>query len=293
MRQLKFVSLSEDGMHIVCEAGPDELFMLPIDERLRAAARGDLARLGQIEIELENPLRPRDIQARIRAGESAEQLAASAKMPLDRVLRFAYPVLQEREQVAAEARRSRVRRSEGSQQRTLGEIVDERMLTRGVPPDSVSWDSWRRDDGGWTVVARWRGEGGNYMATWAFDLSTRSATPADETAADLVAEHPQRVRVTPVTPLAAAAQQIAPEPPPRPARPVPQMPPDAAPRAARPAPQPVPEPAAQRPVRPVPAVARERDRGRERDPEHADEDRARRARVPSWDDILLGVRRKP
>ncbi|HEX5493951.1 MAG TPA: septation protein SepH, partial [Mycobacteriales bacterium] len=206
MRQLKFVSLTEDGANVVLEAGQGELFLLPIDERLRAAARGDITRLGQIEIELENPLRPRDIQARIRAGESAEQLAAASRMPLDRVLRFAYPVLQEREQVTAEARRSRLRRSDGGAQRTLGELVDERLTGRGVAPESTAWDSWRRDDGGWTVVARWREPGGSYVATWAFDLSTRSATPADETAADLVAEHPQRVRgVTPVTPLAVAA----------------------------------------------------------------------------------------
>lgn len=304
MRQLRFVSLSEDGSNIVLEAGQDELFLLPIDERLRAAARGDITRLGKIEIELENPLRPRDIQARIRAGESAEQLAAASRMPLDRVLRFAYPVLQEREQVTAEARRSRLRRSDGGAQRTLGELVDERLTARGVAPESAAWDSWRREDGGWTVVARWRGTGGSYVATWAFDLSTRSATPADETAADLVAEHPPRGRgMTPVTPLAVAATQpppAVPDPPaPRPMRPAPVRP------AARPTPAPVQpvqpaQPAAQSgpSVPPVPpaAAATGRELGRDRDRDagaEPEEDRAKRARVPSWDDILLGVRRKP
>ena len=309
MRQLKFVSLTEDGANVVLEAGQGELFLLPIDERLRAAARGDITRLGQIEIELENPLRPRDIQARIRAGESAEQLASASRMPLDRVLRFAYPVLQEREQVTAEARRSRLRRSDGGQQRTLGEMVDERLSNRGVSPESTSWDSWRREDGGWTVVARWRGTGGSYVATWAFDLSTRSATPADETAADLVAEHPQRARgVTPVTPLAIAAAQITPEPPPRPVRQASQRP------AALPSAHPThsTHPAAQRSVPGVSGVgATDRERGRdgreaaeargvrevrevrETEAVEPEEDRAKRARVPSWDDILLGVRRKP
>ena len=57
---------------------------LPADEQLRAAARGDLTRLGQIAIELESQLRPREIQARIRAGASVEQVAAAAGVPRSR-----------------------------------------------------------------------------------------------------------------------------------------------------------------------------------------------------------------
>ena len=55
-----------------------ERFTVPADEQLRAAARGDLTRLGQISIELESQLRPREIQARIRAGQRREKFAHSA-----------------------------------------------------------------------------------------------------------------------------------------------------------------------------------------------------------------------
>ena len=70
------------------------------DERLRAAARGDLTRLGQIAIELESQLRPREIQARIRAGASVEQVATAAGVPQQKIERFAYPVLLERSRTA-------------------------------------------------------------------------------------------------------------------------------------------------------------------------------------------------
>lgn len=285
MRQVRFVGLSENGGSVVLELG-DELLSLPIDERLRAAARGDVTRLGQIEIERENPLRPRDIQARVRAGESPEQLAAASKMPLDRILRFAYPVLQEREQITAEARRSRMRRSDGGQPRTLGELVDERLRARGVEPDQVAWDSWRREDGGWTVMARWRGTGG--MATWAFELSARSATPADETAAELVADNPPRVRtVTPVTPLAVAARAT-------PDGAVEDVPRDAERASAYESTLGGGGRARRSPAVPPYAGRTETRRPAARASEEpADEDRARRARVPSWDDILLGVRRRP
>lgn len=275
MRQLKFVGLSEDGTNVVLQSlEDDELFMLPIDERLRAASRGDVARLGQIEIELESALRPRDIQARIRAGESPQEIAASAGMDLERVQRFAYPVLQEREQVATEARRSPLKHPDGSQT-TLGDLVNERLSMRHVDPDRAVWDSWRADDGRWTVAVRWRSSAADtVIATWAFSLGDRSTTALDELAEDLISDHPRPVQtVTPVTPLAAAAAQVA---PPR------------APQAPRPS-----------VISSVPPVISSIPSTQAAGPETSnsasaddDEERAARARVPAWDDILLGVRRR-
>jgi hypothetical protein len=129
MRQLRLVGLAEEGDSLLLESPTGESYRLPLDERVRAACRGDLTRLGQIEIESDNPLRPREIQARVRAGESAEQVAASAGMALDRVLRFAYPVLQERSRVVAQARTAPVRPRASEQ---LGDLVEERLVGRGT-----------------------------------------------------------------------------------------------------------------------------------------------------------------
>ena len=46
MRQLRLVGLAEDGASLVLESPTGEEFRLPVDERLRAACRGDLTRLG-------------------------------------------------------------------------------------------------------------------------------------------------------------------------------------------------------------------------------------------------------
>src|SRR3712207_3000804 len=91
-----------------------ERFELPIDERVRAAARGDARRLGQIDVEIGATLPPRVIQARIRAGETPEQVAQASGIRVERIMRFAHPVLQERERVAEQAREARVRLSEGA-----------------------------------------------------------------------------------------------------------------------------------------------------------------------------------
>ena len=79
MRELDVLGLNGDGTRIVCQDPANgEEFSVAADEKLRAAARGDLSRIGQLEIEMESQLRPRDIQARIRAGASVAEVAKLA-----------------------------------------------------------------------------------------------------------------------------------------------------------------------------------------------------------------------
>jgi hypothetical protein len=61
MRALRVVGLTEDGEVVLEDPVRLERYTVPADERLRAAARGDLSRLGQIAIEL-GQLRPREIR---------------------------------------------------------------------------------------------------------------------------------------------------------------------------------------------------------------------------------------
>src|SRR5690606_24365193 len=79
MRDLSLVGLSEDRRYVLVRSASGERFRLPVDESLRAALSGDRARLGQLEIQMDSALRPRDIQARIRRGESPEEVADAAK----------------------------------------------------------------------------------------------------------------------------------------------------------------------------------------------------------------------
>src|SRR5659263_695795 len=106
MRELRLVAVSDDGSHLVVRSNePDgEQFRLPLDERLRAAVRRDVPRLSQLEIRRESSLTPREIQARLRAGESPEDVAHAAGVPVERVTRFEGPVLAERQRRVEEAR---------------------------------------------------------------------------------------------------------------------------------------------------------------------------------------------
>ncbi|WP_048876479.1 septation protein SepH [Saccharomonospora saliphila] len=177
MRTLRVVGLHEDGTSLVCE-DPErrERFLLPVDERLRAAARGDVARLGQIEIEQESTMRPREIQSRIRAGESVEQVASAAGMPTSRIERFAHPVLLERSRTADLAQRAHPVREDGPDVRTLGEIVAHSFGLWGQDYARAEWDAWRSDEGKWVIGLRWSAGRSDNHAHWSFSPGAHGGT---------------------------------------------------------------------------------------------------------------------
>ncbi|WP_101255036.1 septation protein SepH [Streptomyces barkulensis] len=188
MPELRVVAVSNDGTRLVLKAADNTEYTLPIDERLRAAVRNDRARLGQIEIEVESHLRPRDIQARIRAGATAEEVAQLAGIPVDRVRRFEGPVLAERAFMAERARKTPVRRPGESTGPQLGEAVAERLMLRGADKDTVQWDSWRRDDGTWEVLLVYRVAGEPHSASWTYDPPRRLVQAVDDEARALIGE---------------------------------------------------------------------------------------------------------
>jgi hypothetical protein len=188
MPELRVVAVSNDGTRLVLKAADSTEYTLPIDERLRAAVRNDRARLGQIEIEVESHLRPRDIQARIRAGATAEEVAQLAGIPVERVRRFEGPVLAERAFMAERARKTPVRRHGESTGPMLGDAVAERLLLRGAEKDSVQWDSWRRDDGTWEVLLVYRIAGEPHSASWSYDPPRRLVQACDDEARRLIGE---------------------------------------------------------------------------------------------------------
>ena len=154
MQELRLVTAIDEGVRLLLRSPDGSEYTLPLDEKLKAAIRGDRVRLGQLEIETDTPLRPRDIQARIRAGESAADVAVAAGIPLERVRRYEGPVLAEREHMAATARRTALRGPalNDAPAALLGDVVAQRLRERGIDPDAAGWDSWRREDSRWQIV---------------------------------------------------------------------------------------------------------------------------------------------
>lgn len=191
MAHLTLAGVSEDGRRLLLVSDAGVEFTLDLDSRLRAALRGETARLGQLEIEMDSALRPRDIQARIRAGESPEAVAQAAQTSVDRIMAYAGPVLAERQHIADRAQRSSVRRragEAGAAGRTLGEAVTAQLRAHNIDPESVEWDSWRREDGRWVLTGEFTAIKRNGTARFTFDAPGNYVSLDNDDARWLVGE---------------------------------------------------------------------------------------------------------
>ena len=192
MAHLTLAGLSDDGKRLLLVSDKGVEFTLDVDEKLRAALRGDHARLGQLEITMDSTLRPRDIQARIRAGESPEQVAQAGQTTVDKIMTYAAPVLAERQHVAERAQRSSVRRRAGEGSlggaRTLGDAVGGHLRSLNVDPDTVEWDACRREDGRWTLTGEFAAGERSGVGTFTFDAPGNYVVAEDSDGRWLIGE---------------------------------------------------------------------------------------------------------
>ena len=257
MRELQVVGLDVDGTRIICEtADSGDKFVLRPDDRLHAALRGDRAGStpSKIEVEVPTVLRPRDIQAKIRAGASVEQVAAAAGESVSRIERFAHPVLLERSRAAELATAAHPVLADGPSVMTLLETVTTALVSRGLDPESTNWDAWRNEDGRWTVQMSWKAGRSDNVAHFRFTPGAHGGTASafDDAAAELIDPNFDRPPLRSVAPVPAlVAEPELPLAPPEPAL------------ELDPEPQPAPKPRVRKRTRPE---------------------------VPGWEDVLLGVR---
>ena len=226
MRELKVVGLDVDGQRIICECDSSgEKFILRSDDRLRAVVRGDktVASQSQTDAEVPNVLHPKEIQAKIRAGASVEQVSSAAGVDIARVERFAHPVLLERSRAAELATAAHPVLADGPSVLSLLETVTSALVARGLDPEETSWDAWRNEDGRWTVQMGWKAGLSDNVAHFRFTPGAHGGTVTafDDAACGLI--DPDFAR--PLRPLAPVAQldfeepelpTEAPEPPPAP-----------------------------------------------------------------------------
>ena len=191
MQDLTPVGLDADGTRLVLVSASGEEFTVPVDTRLREAMRGGNARLGQLETKMDSALRPRDIQARIRAGETPEDVAAAAKTTVDAIMPFAGPVIAERQHVAQSALKGSLRRRTGettTAARTLGEAAELYFSEHSLHDEDVEWDAWRRPDGRWALVATYAVAGKPRTAEFTHDQPGRYVVADNDDAKLLTGE---------------------------------------------------------------------------------------------------------
>jgi len=176
--ELIFVGQSPEGEILVFMDEDGHEYHAQIDEHIRESVTVR-ARVSEVP-ERTTGITPRDIQTRIRRGESVTDIASEAGVEEQRIERFAGPVLAERAHQARRAAATVVKRKSGEE--TLENIVVRQLELHDIDCSELIWDSWRRDDGRWSISLTWNVGSGIGMATWVFDPKSQSVIAADDQA---------------------------------------------------------------------------------------------------------------
>ena len=140
---------------------------------------------------LEEPrvvLSPREIQDRIRSGQMVEELIEYSGMQPRKIESFAYPVLAERARIAELGKQSKPRRIDGPAKLSLWEILATAFAARGQELADASWDAYRDPSGQWIVTVTWNVGHTTNEAEWSYQAEGLSALTIarNELAAELI-----------------------------------------------------------------------------------------------------------
>lgn len=170
---------AENGALIVVSADGAR-FRVPITEALHTALRQN-----RPATPAGHRVPPREIQALIRQGLTAQQVATQTDEPLEYIQRFEGPVLAEREYVVTAARTVPVAvaaEHEAGTTGTFGSVIDRRLGALGAR--DVRWESWKSDVQWIISVSFLDGETAR-TATWTFDPKKSVLAPIDHEAHSL------------------------------------------------------------------------------------------------------------
>ena len=256
MSELRLTGKNPEGTHLTLTNPIGEEFTVRISDTLRATVNQPRLAAVVASDDVET-MSVKEIQRRLRSGESMDAIARDGHISVEKVERFAGPILQERVYILDQAFSVVLRKESAREQETFQDVVISRLAPMGVDSDSLSWNTWRIDDGTWTIDLAYPNRDGHGSATWNFDLNRRSITATNENARWMLGQEPAARTQT---------QGLVHAEPTHPSRIIDS----------------IPDP---EPVRETPRLVAIRETPRE-------EDRAEgitsRAKVPSWDEIMFG-----
>lgn len=139
-------------------------------------------------------MRPPEIQNRIRAGATVEELAEEMNVDVARVEPFAHPVLMERARMAEVAKQAHPVREDGPAKLTIFEVLATAFAARGHSLSDAEWDAYRIKGEPWTIRVSWKAGLSINEAEWTLKQSlgspdtlvARNAVAADLTDPDFV-----------------------------------------------------------------------------------------------------------
>ncbi len=183
MQSLTVVGRENDLLIVVNESG--ERFSITIDQALIDQVRRSPT-LGRPSRQQTSP---KDIQAHIRRGLTAQQVADLTGEDISYIQRFEGPVLAERDYVVEQARNMLIGDSGSDHSTSFGDLVSHKLSE--LKAKDISWSAWREDSGWRVEVTFFEGEV-EHKAHWTFDQRKHTLTPLNEDATVLSTDEPIR-----------------------------------------------------------------------------------------------------
>ena len=147
MIDLDLLGVGADEETLVFTDSEGRRYTTPITDELRGAVRRDRPRIEAVSED--KPLRPREIQALLRAGACAVDIAREHNVEVSQITRYEAPVQAEKDYALSRALSSHIGSLPDSP--VMGDLVVDRLAARGVSPDSLNWSASRQPDSPWVI----------------------------------------------------------------------------------------------------------------------------------------------
>ena len=188
MTELRLDGKTEDGLYLSLHDNDGNEFTVRVSDTLRATVNQQ--RLMAVPSNDEPTVSIKEIQRLLRAGQTAEQIARDNNTTIEKVERFAGPILSERIYIIDQAQQIVIRKEGGRDAVTLLGTVISRLAPRNIDSSELSWDTWRLEDGTWTLELHYPNSSGIGIAQWNFDSILRTVTSMDENARWMMGDDP-------------------------------------------------------------------------------------------------------
>ena len=188
MTELRLGGKTEDGLYLSLHDNDGNEFTVRVSDTLRATVNQQ--RLMAVPSNDEPTVSIKEIQRLLRAGQTAEQVARENNTTIEKVERFAGPILSERIYIIDQAQQIVIRKEGGRDAVTLLGTVISRLAPRNIDSSELSWDTWRLEDGTWTLELHYPNSSGTGIAQWSFDSILRTVTSMDENARWMMGDDP-------------------------------------------------------------------------------------------------------
>jgi hypothetical protein len=186
--ELRLNGKTEDGLYLSLHDNDGNEFTIRVSDTLRATVNQQ--RLMAVPTNPEPSVSIKEIQRLLRAGQTAEQIAREHEISIEKVERFAGPILSERIYIIDQAQQIVIRKEGGRDAVTLLGVVISRLAPRNIDSSELTWDTWRLEDGTWTIELHYPNNTGVGIAQWSFDATLRTVISMDENARWMMGDEP-------------------------------------------------------------------------------------------------------